>query len=448
MSTLQAGSTIDVGRALDQGSWGRYSKVVLLLSSLAICVDGLANQVLALAIPALIKAWGLARSDFAPVTALGLVGISVGTAIAGVLGDRFGRRLGLIGSVLLFGLMTTAMGMVDNLFSLAILRVLAGLGLGGAIPNAASLIAEFTPLPRRSRAITLGMIFIPIGGTLSGFIAAAVMDTHGWRALFFISGLLCVALAVVFMLVLPESPRFLLRRPAKRDKLVKVLTKMGYQYDASATLIDGAEARPKSSAVALFGPDVRRDTLVLWAAFFFALLGLYSIFNWAPAMLAGQGFDFQVVGKAMGAFGLGGIAGGLIGTWMIERLGSRFSMLLICAGGFIGAMILVYFPVSLERGMWYAVFALAIEGAFLSGAQTTLIALAAFVYPASVRGTGVGSGLAVGRIGAVLSAFSGTIALSAGGASGYFLSIGLAMALTFVALLFVRRHIPRVSPQG
>jgi AAHS family 4-hydroxybenzoate transporter-like MFS transporter len=172
---------------------------LLVFAALAFGVDGMANQVLGLAIPALIRDWGASRAAFAPVAALGLIGVAVGAALGGMLGDRFGRRAGLIGSVLLFGLMTTGTAFAHGMTSLTCLRLLAGLGIGGAIPNGAALISEFTPAHRRSLAIALGMVFIPVGGLLAGIVATAMLPQFGWRGLFLIAGALPLLLALVFL---------------------------------------------------------------------------------------------------------------------------------------------------------------------------------------------------------------------------------------------------------
>src|SRR5580658_2543217 len=191
MSMPGAAIPIDLGRMLDEAPWSAFQKRLLVFAALAFGVDGMANQVLGLAIPALLRDWGVSRASFAPVAALGLIGVAIGAALGGMLGDRFGRRAGLIGSVLLFGIMTTGTAFVHGMTSLTCLRLLAGLGVGGAIPS--------------------GMVFIPVGGLLAGIVATAVLPQFGWRGLFLIAGALPLLLALVFAFVLPESPRFLAR---------------------------------------------------------------------------------------------------------------------------------------------------------------------------------------------------------------------------------------------
>src|SRR4029077_1835529 len=140
---------IDVGALLDHSPWTAQQKRWTILAPLAIIFDGFEIQILGVAIPSLVRRWHVARSAFGPVLALGLAGMAVGSPVAGYVGDRFGRRTALIGCVSLFGLATIASSFVGGVVGLAVLRVLTGMGAGGALPNAAALAAEFAPLRRR-----------------------------------------------------------------------------------------------------------------------------------------------------------------------------------------------------------------------------------------------------------------------------------------------------------
>ena len=137
--------SVDVASTLDEGRWSGYLKFLVALTALTIVVDGADNQLLGLSIPALMKEWSLPRGAFAPLLATGMIGMMFGGASAGLLGDRLGRKFALIASVSVFGVMTLAISGVHSLFALGTLRFLAGLGLGGAMPNAATLAAEYVP---------------------------------------------------------------------------------------------------------------------------------------------------------------------------------------------------------------------------------------------------------------------------------------------------------------
>lgn len=444
---MPARTALDLNELLDEGRWSGFQKRLLVLAALAFAVDGLANQVLGLALPSLIRDWGVSRVAFAPVAALGLIGVALGTAAGGVLGDRFGRRSGLIGSVLLFGIMTSASAGAHGLEQLMWLRFLAGLGIGGAIPNGAALISEFTPAQHRSFAIAAGMVFIPIGGVLAGAIGTYVLPFAGWRGIFLISGILPVILGVLFLALLPESPRYLARLPQRHQHLIMLLRRFGYAVDGATTFAIEQAHRPRASIAALLGTGMRIDTLALWIAFFFCLLASYTMFSWVPTMLMGQGFTLRATSVGMTAFNIGGMIGGVSGGWLIARFGSRVAVLGVAAGSTVGAVALGLLPIDPNHGFSLALAALVIEGFFIGGLNNGMYTLAAFLYPPFVRATGVGAASAVGRIGAVLSSFTGVLTLRLAGASGYFIVIALATGIAFIATYLIRGHIPRRRAQ-
>lgn len=441
--SLQTHSVLDLDHLLESGRWTGFQKRLLVLAALAFAVDGLANQVLGLALPALIHDWGVPREAFAPVAALGLIGVALGTAAGGMLGDRFGRRSGLIASVLLFGVMTAASAAAHAVDTLMWLRFAAGLGIGGAIPNGAALIAEFTPAHHRSFAIAAGMVFIPVGGVLAGAIGTYALPLWGWRGIFLVSGALPVMLAAVFTAALPESPRFLAGRPASHAKLIRLLGRCGHAVDGASSFATEQEGRRHTPLAALLGQAMRADTLALWTAFFFCLLASYSMFSWVPTMLMGQGFNLRATSVGMTVFNIDGMVGGISGGWLIGRFGSRVAVLGVAAGATFGAVALGVMPINPGHGLSLALGALIIEGFFIGGLNNGMYTLATFLYPPFVRATGVGAASAVGRIGAVLSSFTGVLALGLGGASGYFIVIAIATGIAFIATALVRRQIPR-----
>jgi AAHS family 4-hydroxybenzoate transporter-like MFS transporter len=444
MSSEHRAGVIDIGRSLDEGAWNGFQKWVLVLAALAFAVDGLANQVLGLALPALIKLWALPRTQFAPVAALGLAGVAVGAAIGGYLGDRVGRRAALISAIVLFGAVTAATVMAYDIPSLALLRTLAGIGIGGAIPNGAALIAEFTPLKRRSIAIAWGMVFIPVGGFLSSLIGTAILKAYGWRSLFLVGGALPLLVAVLFVFVLPESPRFLLRASRRKAELVRLMARFGYGFSADAEFVDGGEPEVRAPVAALFGPASARDTYGLWAGFFFCLLASYTLFSWLPTMLGSRHYDATQTSLGMTIFNFGGMVGGVACGWMLGRMGSKLSIAALAGGGAAAGLALAFFPFNPAASPLPLVALLALEGLFIGGIHNAFYTLAAHVYPPFVRATGVGSAAAVGRIGAIASSYTGVLALDRFGPFGFFASIAGALALAMVSGLIVRKQMAKV----
>jgi AAHS family 4-hydroxybenzoate transporter-like MFS transporter len=436
-------TTTDVGSLLDNAHWSGYQKLLVAGTALTIILDGLDNQLLGAAVPALMNEWALPRPAFASVLAAGMVGMMIGGFIGGYIGDRLGRRIALLGSVIWFGVLTVLVAFADDVTTLFALRFIAGLGLGGAMPNAAALASEYVPLRRRPFAVTMTIVCIPLGGTLAGFTGALILPTYGWRTLFLVGGILPLLLAAVLWKVLPESPRFLARERARWPELVSLLRRLGHSVPADTTFVDAREnAVARASVGSLFVPQYRRDTLALGAAFFFCLLSVYTGTNWVPALLTGAGFSVGIANYGLTAFNLGGVIGAITGAILFSHLGSRLTMLTMTAGAIAGCLLLA--SVSIAGQSIFAVLAmLAWTGGLINAVQTTMYALAAHVYPAAIRATGVGTAVAFGRIGGVASPYAGAWALESGGPSQMFALIAGTLTVVFAALASVRNHIPR-----
>jgi len=437
--------TVDVGAALDEGQWGGLQKLLVFATALTIILDGLDNQLLPPAIPVLMKEWGQPRAAFGYVLTSGMVGMMLGGFIGGAVGDRLGRRVALLGSVIFFGLLTILVSFSTGVGMMMVLRFLSGLGLGGAMPNAAALSSEYVPRRQRPFAVTLTIVCIPLGGSLAGIVGGLVLPTLGWRALFLIGGIVPLVLGGVLLKILPESPRYLARMKERWPELRALMGRLGHAVPADAVFFDGREkAVAKASVAQLLVPEFRRDTLALCGSFFFCLLSVYMGTNWVPQMLTRGGFDVGTASWGLTAFNFGGVAGAIIGALVIMRVGSRVSMLTMAAGAVAGAIVMSVMSISPQASVLVFVM-LAWTGGLINAVQTTMYALAAHVYPTPIRGTGVGTAVAFGRIGGVISPTLGVWALDTGGSARYFGIIAGTMTLALAALAAVGRHVPGAS---
>ncbi|AON53387.1 MFS transporter [Herbaspirillum seropedicae] len=447
MSNLGAhgNQTVDIGRMLDDGVFSGFQKLVVCLAALSIVMDGFDGQLIGFAIPSLIKEWGITRNAFAPAVAAGLVGMGIGSAFAGLFADRFGRRMAIIGSVFVFGVATSLIAFSPDVTTIAILRFCAGLGIGGALPSSTTMTAEFSPARRRTLTVTATIVCVPLGGMLAGLFANAVLPHYGWRGLFLIGGLLPVAFSVLLWFVIPESPRYLARHPHRWDELRRLLQRMSRPVSADTGFADAREQAIETRAGfgALFASGQARDTMALWVAFFMNLLAVYSAFSWLPTMLAGEGLSPSVAGAGLTAYNFGGVFGALLCALFITRFGSRLPMLLCCLAATASALFLRSLDVASQTTL--LVVGIGLHGLFVNAVQSTMYALCAYIYPTQVRATGTAAALAFGRLGAILSAFAGALVITQGGAAGYLAMLGGAMLMVFVALLVVRKHIPRVN---
>ena len=435
-------TTTDVGTLLDEAGWSAYQKLLVAATAMTIIFDGLDNQLLGAAIPAMMREWSLGRPAFASVLAAALFGMMIGGFIGGYIGDRIGRRTALLGSVISFGALTVLMSFANDVTTLTLLRFFAGLGLGGAMPNAAALASEYVPLRRRPFAVTLTIVCIPLGGTLAGFTGAVVLPAYGWRALFLVGGIFPLVLSALLWKVLPESPRYLARHRERWPELVALLKRLGHNVSPDTAFVDSHERTvARASVGSLLAPEYRRDTLALCAAFFFCLLSVYTGTNWVPSLLTSAGFDVAIANYGLTAFNLGGVVGAILGAVLFAKLGSRITMLGMTAGAIAGCLLLASVPIG-QQSTFAVLAMLAWTGGLINAVQTTMYALAAHVYPAGIRATGVGTAVAFGRIGGVASSYAGAYALEYG-PSQMFAFIGGMLAIVFAALGSVRSHIPR-----
>jgi len=433
---------VDVGRVLDEGRWAGYQKRLVSLTALAIIFDGVDLQLFGIAVPAIMRDWHLTRADLAPVLALGYVGMILGGSVGGILGDRLGRRVAIIASMITFAVMTAAIGATNGVAALGMVRLLAGVGLGGALPNAAALASEYVPLRYRPFAVTLTIVCVPLGGTLAGLAAIPVLPALGWRALFVLGGLMPMVAAICMAPFLAESPRYLARHPRRWPELAVILRRIGHTIAPNAAFTDSRDtSNARASLATLLGPELRHDTIAVSLAFLASLLAIYTGFSWIPAMLTAAGLGATVASAGITVFNLGGVVGAVLGGLVIIRLGSRSTMLTMAAGAVGAAIAMSALNLTAVASPVPVLIMLTVLGGLINAVQTTLYALAAHVYPTSVRATGVGTVVGVGRLGALLSPYTGAWALDAGGPPAFFGVFAVAMTAAFAALAAVRRNI-------
>ena len=445
MESVHGTSSIDVAELLDTSRWSSYQKLVTALVAIAVVFDGFDIQILGFAIPSLIREWHAVRGEFGMVLAAGLVGMVLGAPIAGYAGDRFGRRPALIGCVVVFGLSTLATASVHGLVGLTILRLITGIGTGGAFPNVSAQSAELAPLRRRSTAVKLTLICIPIGGIVGGVLAAWVLPRFGWRALYVIGGVFPLLFGAVLAAFLPESPRFMANRPEYWSRLRELLSRMGHQIPEGVAFVDRAESRNsnRASLRALFAPGLTRETVGLWIAFFFGIGNIYLVFGWLPTMLVSRGLDLASASSGLAVYNFGGVFGILIWAMLIPLLGSRGPLVsgaLACAAS---ALALIFVPIQAHASSTLLIVCLGLNGLLAHAIQTSTYALASHVYPTSIRATGIAYSAAIGRTGGLLSSVFGSYFIQLG-ARSYWLTLAVAMLCASAGLAWVRSHYPAI----
>jgi len=445
-SAAAPGGVTDISRTIDAGAWSPYQIAAVFIAALAIILDGFANQALPASIPMLVKMWHVSRDDFTIVSIMGYAGMMIGTILFGIVGDKAGRRPTLMGCVLLFAIPTVLIALIANIPVMTVLRFVGGMGLGGCMPNAAALLAELTPQRYRPMAVTSGIVGIPIGGTLGGFLASGVPAEH-WQNLYFMAGLVPLAIAVLMFFLLPESPRYLAVREERKADLVKLMAKFGNPIDPNLPAVDSLDkpAKIKVGVGTLFSKEYLQDTIGLWGAMFFTLLSVYGVINWLPAILGEAHYPGPMTGTGLMWFNVGGIIAALGGAACFNTFGSKASLIVLAAGAIAASVWLYFIPLDPTQSATSLLAALFFQGGFINAVQTTMYALAAFVYPTEMRGAGVGWAVGFGRIGSIVSPLVGVYLLHAAGPHGFFAGFGVTMFLSLLCLAMIRKHMP---PKG
>jgi MFS transporter, AAHS family, 4-hydroxybenzoate transporter len=441
----EASHVFDIAAILDHGEWHPRQKLILLLVCLVAMVDGIDAQVLSLALPMIGKDWDVPRSAFAILLALSFVAMAVGTALGGFAGDRLGRKTTLIGATGAFGAFTLAGAFSHDLLGLGLMRGFAALALGAAMPNVATIVAEYTPIRQRSIALGIAMSGLPIGGIILGLLAAYILPRYGWEALFLVAGGLPLLVAVLLLAFLPESLRFLIRDPANLSKIDKIVSSMHSQRFAISSFIDTGETASlrRAPVSAVLSGSFARDTYLIAIAFFFVVFSTYLVYTWTPSLLTDLGYSAAFIGTGLSCFSAGGLVGGIIGAKFVQRIGSRSALFgMSVVGVACAAMMAVLVRTTGGDAAGWMLVGLSCAGLAIPGTGAVIYVLAGQIYPTSIRATGVGVAAGFGRLGAVTSAFVGPFLLHGHGTPFFLVTAGT-MLVVALALLSVRHRVER-----
>src|SRR6202051_3812577 len=210
---------INISRVVDAAPMRSFHYWLILWCLLAMMADGFDLLNASIAGPALIKEWGISRASLGPVFSASLVGFFVGAPFFGYLGDRFGRRLAIITSLILVGVTTWACAWATNLQDLLWLRFLSGLGLGGVLPNVIALNAEFMPKRLRATVLVVVAMGISLGGLVPGLVGATLMPAYGWPVIFIIGGIVPFVVGLCMIVAIPDSIKFLVLRGGRDERV-------------------------------------------------------------------------------------------------------------------------------------------------------------------------------------------------------------------------------------
>ncbi len=390
---------IDISEVIDQSNFSTFQIGLCILCGLCLMIDGFDVQAMGYVAPALIKDWHLSGPALGPVFSAALFGVLVGSLLFSMLADKIGRRPVLVGATLFFGLMTLWTGRADSMNELLAARFVAGMGLGGIMPNAVALIGEFSPLKSRVAVVMIVANGFNIGAAFGGFLAAWLIPSYGWRSVFYLGAAVPTAIAILMVFLLPESLQFLVLQ-GKKSYVTKWLKRIdpAAVTDDSSRYIVREQKKEGVPAVHLFSQGRAAVTSLLWAIFFINLLNLYLLASWLPTVVSAAGYATSTAVLVGTSLQVGGLLASFVMAGFVRRLGIIPVLLL---GFLIGSISIAMIGV-VAGTLSVLVTAVFMAGWGVVGNQGTLNALASTYYPTYLRSTGVGWCLGIGRIGAIV----------------------------------------------
>lgn len=398
-------SKIDVADLVDSGGIGRFQVMLFALCAMSLIMDGFDVQAMAYVAPAVIDEFGIAGSRIGDLIAAANSGVLVGSLVFTILADRLGRRPVLIIGTFFFAILTLITARANTVEQLLILRFIGGIGMGSIIPNATALIGEYSPARLRVTLIMTITVGFTAGGALGAFVSAAIIPAFGWRSVFYFGGIIPLVVGVLMLFWLPESLQFL----AVRKRFAEIGRWVGKLRPDIPTTTTGfvvpERAGGKVPVVDLFTEKRAPVTLLYWAVNFTNLLNLYFLAGLLPTILSQSGMSGSTSNLVAGAMQLGGTVGTFGLAMMIARrgftpmLGLSFAVA-AAAIALIGNSLVLALPLALTVVVFVA-------GWCVIGGQPGLNAFAAMYYPTHMRSTGIGWGLGIGRIGAIIGPFVG-----------------------------------------
>lgn len=355
---------------------------VLVVCLLAAMLEGFDIQSMGVAAPRMVPALGLTPGQAGWAFSASLIGLMLGASAGGAVADRIGRRPVLVFSAAAFGLFSLATPLAKDFETLLVVRILTGVGLGGAMPMLIALASEQAGPARKTVTVGIVTAGLPLGGALAGLLARSPL-AEDWRMIFVVGGIAPLLAAPLLHLVLP------LGRP------------------------QAIEQQGRAALTALFSPRRLPITVSLWLGAALTALVLHLLLNWLPTLLVARGLPKSAAFAAAALFNLGGAAGGVLLGLLVDRIGPRWPLV----GTFAGLALALLGLAGAGEGGQIALLAF-VAGFLLMGGQFTLYSLAPQLYAETVRGSGVGAAIAASRLGSIFGPLAAAQLIGAGAAGG------------------------------
>ncbi|SEM05895.1 MULTISPECIES: MFS transporter [unclassified Acinetobacter] len=424
---------IIVNDVIDREKMSPLQWTVFFLGFLVFFCDGLDTGILGFIAPALLDDWGISKPDLAPVLSAALVGMSIGAIISGPLSDKFGRKGVIVMTTLLFSIFTIMCGFASNTQELMIYRFITGVGLGAAMPNISTMVSEYMPLKRKAFLTGLAGCGFMLGISSGGVLSAFLLENQGWANVIIIGGVIPLIVLVFLITKLPESPQYLIKQN-RQEKAKPILEKIhGQTFDQSTVFVlpEAEVLDPKQSPVKILFSKYFWGSAMLWLCCFTSLMVFYLLTSWMPTILKTAGFTTEQFSLIAAIFPFGGVIGACFMGWYMDKVNPNT----VIKYSYLAAFVLFFVAAFVSQSIVLLGIAIFLIGALLVGAQSSLLPLTALFYPSVCRGVGVSWMHGIGRIGAILGAFYGSLIFTFElSLAGIFYVLAIPTFISFIAL--------------
>jgi len=426
---------IDIHKIADGARFNRFHGALLLWCAIIIICDGYDLAVAGIAVPSIMKDMGVTAQNAGFMVSSALFGMMFGAITLGTLADRIGRRRAIAICIALFSVFTAAAGFTHNPHVFSALRFMAGLGIGGVMPNVVAQMTEYSPRKIRATMITLMFSGYAVGGMLAAILGKGLIAQYGWQSVFLAAGI--PVLLIPFVLKsMPESMPFLVKQ-GRLDELKATLLRLdpSYRFQPGDSYALPAVDRASGAPVGKLFHDGRAfSTIMFWIAFFMCLFMVYALSSWLTKLMAGAGYSLGSALTFVLVLNFGAVIGAVGGGWLADRFHIKYVLVAMYALAAISISLLGY-PVSTP--VLFLLVGLA--GASTIGTQIVTYAYAGQFYPSAIRSTGIGWASGVGRSGAILAPIViGTLVGMALPLQQNFLAIAIPAVVATIAVSLIR----------
>ncbi|WP_321793670.1 aromatic acid/H+ symport family MFS transporter [Caballeronia sp. J97] len=405
--------TLAVQTLIDEAPLSRFQIVTFLLCFAILVLDGYDTVVVGYIAPALKAHFGATPAQLAPMFGAGLFGLTIGSFVFGPVADRFGRKPTLLASIVIFALFSLLSAWADSIPMLTVLRFLTGLGLGGAMPNAYTLAAEYCPARLRATLVAPIGCGIAAGGALGGLAAPHLIGAFGWQSMLVAGGVLPVILLFMLARWLPESVRHLVAHDERQAEARAIVTRIAPHVDLSNAQLTLGEARVRGFPVGqLLRPGIGGGTILLWITAFMALFVIYFLGNWLPILIQQSGVPFREASLMTALYLTGNSLGAILLGVLMDRFNPQYvlAVAFVCAAASLASFGHLAGHPTLA---WLSLVALFVTGVGTGGTMTGTNILSTGYYPTAARATGVAWTLGMGRVGSIVGSMIGGAMLAA-----------------------------------